>query len=323
MKKSLKKAKLNIVVVAAINVLLLYSLFSFLFYDGLDEGTVTAASEMRVEADPNTTEGIIYTTPETALSQANNQLDDMTVGDIETIDNEDSFNAGFYRDYEMGDIYYWELYDSDTIVCLDAVSGEIVLYANNIHRTGSMSSSQIESQATTIANGFCALPGDRSGAVTTYLENVLTEYDEDPEDPEQNNTTVHNLWTVEFTRTKSGINAEDHIRLVLAPNGDLVTYRKYWNMDLQSLETYYSVTKPQAEITALNAAGAGSTVHSSEKMIVRPNYSWSTNIEFGNDPCAVWEVYVEDSDENLCIYHVHRTSNTIIGGDFVDGYYET
>ena len=246
----------------------------------------------------------------------------MTEGGIYTIDDTDFYNAAFFRDYELGDIYYWELWDSDTSVLIDAKSCEIITYMQIGYHEGSLMQAEIETRAVIIANQFSFLPEDKAGPDTIFEVGSITQATTNYEDFEDIEEISNDWWYVTYDRTKDSIHAEDHIILILAPNGDLISYRKHWNMDLSSFGTSYSVSEGLAESNALDHAGSGSSIVSSEKKIVRPNHYWTMEyFQYGLDPVCVWEIFVKDVDNGLRTYHIHGNENTIIGGDICEEYY--
>jgi hypothetical protein len=306
-----------------VNILLIGSILFLALDNGQAPIPSAGASYLEFEeVDPSEYETIDYDNAEDAVDAANDMLDDMLTGHIQTIDDEDddNFTAMLIRDYTMGDVIYWSLGDSDTTVFLHAFDEEIIHYFNMEYFPGSMNQAQIESQAATIAGQFATLPTDRQGPSTTFEDDniVITSTDID----DQSETVAeYDYWYVEYDRVKDNIQAEDRILVVLNPNGYLACYIKVWNMALGSLSTSYTVSQASAEATALNDAGPGSSVTDTQKMIVRPNDNWGEDPTWGTNPMCVWQVDVRDADDNAILYHIDGNNNVIVGGDFTFGYY--
>ncbi len=315
-----------IVAGVAINVMIIFSIV-FILYEGNNgnDGLVSGSSDPWIKLDPEEYQNLTYSTSASALEETNDQLSEMLVGDIQEVDSEDEdYTAFLIQDFEIGNVIYWKLSDSFTSVYLDANTGEIIFYSTDNWIDGSLSQSNIESQAYQIASQFCTVPSppDRSVPLTS-LETPLSGVGFESE--ETSTQYDYPYWYVEYDRLKTNIHAQDMIRLIINPNGYLHCYYKIWNMDLNGFSTSYSVTQTSAEATAITHAGPGSTVQSVEKRIVRPNEFWTNENEivFGEDPKCVWEICVKDAEDNLRIYHIDgNLAQTISGGDFFYSYYE-
>jgi hypothetical protein len=241
----------------------------------------------------------------------------MSVGNIYTVDDEDpDFHAFCYRDYSMGSIIYWELEDEDTTVFIRADNEEIVYYEHTGWLPGSMSEPQILSQAQVIAIQFASLPPDKENPEAHWLDSVISIGDITQEG-DDDATSLYSYWEVTYNRTKENIPAEDHIRVLLLPNGYCSLYCKEWNMDLDTFSTSYIISQSQAQSIALAFVGGSSTVEDIYKLILRPNNFWGEDLEFGNNPCCAWVVYVHDEDDNLCVVHVDGNTGEVIGGDAI------
>jgi hypothetical protein len=287
---------------------------------------VSAYSVPKEHIEPGDYPDLTYSTPEAAIEEANDQLSEMTYGDIETIDDEcDSYRWELILDHYMGNIIYWELTTEEAGVYIDGYTGEIVHYYNYYDwEDGSLDESEILLLAASIADQFMSLPQDRSSPSAELEETYRFEYWINSTD--SFGSVSESCWIVQYDRIKDSITSEDNIELYIDKSGRLYSYTKIWNMDLEEFSTTYSVTESQAIETALDDAGSGSSSHSCVKKIVRPNRFYDEgedDIQYGLDPNIVWEIWVEDTDLNLCLYHVHGTQNTIVGGDFSHLYYQT
>lgn len=312
----------SIFIVIIMILLLIFSLFLFLStVPDNDQNMVKAYPIYREEKSPEEYQDLTYATIEDALEAANIQLADMTHGNIYTIDGEhDDFIGRLFLDYFMGGEIYWELSDPDTIIYIDGYGGKILYYDHTGWTTGTLTETQILDQAEFVAEQFEEIPDDAEEPeaklrtpITAIAVNVETN---------GTLTDEYDYWFVQYNRSKNGIIAEDNIRLMLNKNGDLHVYTKIWNMDLASLSTTYTVAAGEAEYTASQHAGGNSTVQESFEKIVRPNEFWSTgDFQYGTNPVSVWEVWVQDENNTLRIYHVHGTQNTIVGGGVVPCYY--
>jgi hypothetical protein len=327
-----------IVPAVIINILFLSSIVYLVssFYDGSDSEALAADVE-RIEVDPGEYPGIEYETVEEALIEANSQLGVMAYGDIQTIDSGDeSFVGRLFRDYEIGDELYWELGDSQTEVYLEAYNGAIIFYDRLDWFEGSLSEGQIESEAYLIANQFETLPADREGPSTSYettfsfIENIDNESDE---------VSDLDYWTVRYDRVKEQITTEDHIRMMLCPNGYLGLYRKVWYMDWTGFSPTYTVSKENAELTAktyhdTEYGDNNSVIMDTYKLIVRPNYFWHVPespldeednpiLAYGLPRQNVWVVLISDDNDDQFVFHVDGKNDKIVGGDFTFEYYIT
>lgn len=275
--------------------------------------------------------GLSYDDAEDAADDANDLLTEMGLGGIHTIDTTDSeFSGAIVWDHQIGNVHYWILYDEfieiwllDNGLVNNEPDIEIIFYYFYDYIEGTSTKQEIETNAPTIANQFATLPTPRVGPETEYITNM-----EEIEIDDDGDLTYRNLsyWTVFYNRTYDDILCSDFIKLMFYPNGDLHLYMKVWFMDLSSFSTTYDVTQTEAEDTATDYPGTGSTDRDCNKKIVRPGYEWEvighTTPEYGNNPMIVWEVYVEDADENLCIFYVDGVNDdAIVGGGYIPFYY--
>jgi len=266
--------------------------------------------------------GLHVTDASSALTHANDQLVDMNVGSIHTLDeNDPNYMVTCFRDYEIGDEVYWELEDSNTTVYVWADNGEIIFYEHTGWVTGSMTKNQILSQAATIANQFEDLPSDRTNPEANFYSDKI-EIGLCNQVTQDEIVSYKSCWEIIYNRSKNNIITEDHIQLLLLPNGYLSQYSKVWFMQLDSFSTSYTVSQATAETTAEALFGGNSHAETSYKRIVRPNNIWFGTFNYGSSPGCVWEVWIHDDDDNLCLVQVDGTLNTIVGGDIIENYYE-
>jgi hypothetical protein len=295
--------------------LIIYLIFLSLNNSENNVNNVKAADIPNEEVDPGLIPDAELKTIEEAVTEANNQLSSMEYGNIYTIDIEDDYFFGrLIRDYEMGDIFYWDFGDSDTDVSINAYSEEIIKYLHYEWSDGSISQSQAENSAIQIANQFAQFPSQYSGPSTDFIG--ISSYYEYNASTESTTFFERNQWCLRYNRTKNQINTEDHIEIWLHLNGDLGYYYKCWNMPLDSFSTTYSVTEQEAVETALDAAGEGSSLEFYFKNIIRPNRYWDDEgLSYGESPSLAWEVWITDSEERVMIFHINGIENEIIGGD--------
>ena len=306
---------IKIIIATLLNIIIIYLIFLSFNNNESNRDIVTAVDIPSEEVDPEDFQDLTLETISEAVTEANAQLTNMQYGNINTIDIEDDYFFGrLIRDYEMGEIVYWDFGDSETDISIDAHSKEIITYLCYEWSDGSISQSQAEFNAIQIASQFAQFPSSYSGP-STDLYDVSSYYEYNAT---TNSTTFYEQknWLLKYNRTKNQIVTEDHIEVWLNLNGDLGYYYKNWNMDLDSFPTNYVVNQQDAEETALDAAGEGSSVDLSFKIIIRPNRYWDgEGFSFGEAPSLAWEVWVTDSDGMLSIYHIDGNENEIIGGD--------
>ncbi len=312
-----KRDKMIITAVAiSINIFLIFSIL----YIGLNvhlSNNVSGYDVNRIEVNPNDYEDIIYDNYNDSASAANSQLDDMTYGNIQTLDFEDEdFSGKLILDYERGNILYWSLSDTNLTIYLMAYTNEIIYYHYWGYSYGGLDQEEIHTQGVLIASQFYSLPSDRQGPSIVFKDNQEIRYYDNETTGEISNETF-DWWYLTYSRYKNGIETEDFIRIVLFPNGYLNIYSKVWYMSLSGLSTNYIVTQQQAEATALAHAGVNSSIDVSQKLIIRPNNYWIGNWTFGCDPICAWSIKVIDGEDNYRTYHIDGNTNIIIGGDFV------
>ncbi|MHA2402231.1 MAG: hypothetical protein ACXADH_04505 [Candidatus Kariarchaeaceae archaeon] len=307
---------IKLIITGIINITFVFMIILSLDVSDNEDILAHANSEMRVEVDPGGFGGLEITSLEDALAEANSQLQAMSLGDIRTINPSDiGYYGRFIRDYEMGDILYWELGDSTTDVYINARTSELIYYYSGIWADGTMSESQIEQRAIDIANQFSSFPDQYDGPTTTFFPTSVRRI--------LNHTTDEiydysdSQWMLEYDRIKDEIIAEDNIDIWVNPDGSLYYYYKEWNMDLDEFSTTYTVSQEDAESTALAMTGQGSSINSSRKTIVRPNSFWiGDEFTFGLNPSCIWEIVV-DHEGNTYIYQIDGNTNEIIGGDYI------
>jgi hypothetical protein len=305
----------------AINVLLISALIVLAMSFKYDDSGATAGTVPAEELDPSQYQYLTYNDNESALEEINDQLSTMSYGNIQTVDdNSEIYTARLMRDYEMGDIIYWEISDEVITVAMDADTGEIIYYHNGDHKSGDFTESQAAAIAFEMANQFYTLPSDKSSPNTRTTTPITWV----KRNSSTNETTIINetYYITQYKRLKNTIVTEDTIVVTLDTEGNLCGYSKIWWMDLSSFSTTYTIAQNDAEQTALTHAGAGSEVNATFKKIVRPNKSWTEDdVYYGEDPTLVWSIYVKDADDNLRIYHVDGVLGTIVGGDSGVGWF--
>lgn len=298
---------------------------------------VNAEAVRREQIEPDNYNDLEFSTSVEAVDEANSILLGMTdenlYGVIYTIDKENpTFMGRLFIDYNLGGCIYWVVEDDFTSVSIDAYSGEILSYDHTGWSDGAYSAAQSESRAENIIEYFLesSIPSNSEGPVTSsHSPLTWSGMDQSGEVAEEEWT----YWYVQYNRTKDNINSVDTIFVMIDLSGNLAYFNKAWHMDFSALDTTYSVTQSQAESTALTYDGTNNEVKRSEKRIVRPDYFWVvaespldeiTNepyITYGLPPVCVWEVWIKDSEDNLCIYFVHGQEDRIVGGDFSHEFY--
>jgi len=298
-----------------------------------DVAHVEAAIVHDEEVDPINFPSIEYSSAEIALDEANEQLSEMELGNIYTIDDEDEYFYGrLIGSYEMGDVLNWDLGDDFTEVSLEAYTGEILYYHHYGYSEGDLTESQARVLAGFIVLQFDTIPNDSEEPIV-YEDTTFTWTETDSDTMMEDIDEVWNYWVADFNRSKDSIQTDDKITVVMNPNGDLNEYYKDWNMDLNEFSTYYLVSIGEAEDAALDYLGEG-TVLAINKRIVRPNYHWevpespldideNATIAFGLDPKIVWSVFIKDDNDGACLIHVDGINEKIIGGTYIPHYYET
>ena len=334
-----RKTRMKILCAIGINAILFILILSLAMLNGPDS-TTNAATTPRSAADPNSYGDLYYYSDSQAASHLNTQLAGMsdvnTYGTIYQVDTQaDEYSGLFFLDHEMGGSRYWEIGDEETEAYSDGVTRKILCYYHGGWTNGSLTQQQIQTRAENIAEYFLGgnLPSDAEDpwiVEKVTLQKVVL-------DPDSGNPQVTNCryWYVQFNRTKDAtpndITTQDYIRLTLNPNGDLKYFIKLWNMDLAQMSTTYTVSQATAETTALTYDGIDNSVYKTSKIIIRPDYFWPVaesptrdglpTMAYGLDPVIVWEIWVHDSSDNLCIYFVHGTENRIVGGDMMEEYF--
>lgn len=322
-----------------INAVLFLLILSLAILEG--PNTITnAATTPRTSVDPSSYNDLYYSTDSQAASNINTQLAGMgntnSYGTIYQIDTQaDEYSGLFFLDYEIGGVRYWEIGDEETEVYSDGVTREILCYYHGGWFNGSLTQQQIQDRAENIAEYFLggSLPSDAENP--WIYERVTLQKVVLAPDTGNQQTTNCRYWYVQFNRTKAAtpddIPTQDFIRLTLNPNGDLKYYLKVWEMDLSQLSTTYTVSQTAAETTALTYDGIDNSVYKTSKIIVRPDYFWPVAesptkdgvpvVAYGLDPVIAWEIWVQDSSDNLCIYYVHGTENRVVGGDMIEEFF--
>ena len=330
-----KKMGVGIGVNAILFILILTGL-SMSFGD--DHGDVQAATVPKEEIAPANYPDLTHNNVEDAINHVNahwlqNMVNDPTTyGTIYLLD-ELSTEGELFLDHEMGGIIYWELDDGEITVLLQAYSGDIIKYSPNEWTDGSKTQQEIETRAENIINYLCdGIPDDSMGP-DIYEETTIQSIGVDVETYEET-VTNYDYWYVWYDRIKDAtpdLITRDFIKLMITPNGDLAYYKIVWNMDLADVDISYPVSQSEAENTALEYTGEGSSVSSTVKRILRPDYFWLVPgspldegepvMVYGLEPVAVWNIEIRDANDNLCIYYVHGIENRIVGGDFIYDYY--
>jgi hypothetical protein len=284
-----------------------------------NDGDALANPEPFIELDPNLYSWLPLNSAQSALTEANIQLSLMYIGNIQTIDTQE-YTAFLIQDFQKGGIIYWDLDDSSETVCIRADTKEIISYSSLGYYPGTMSEGQIITQATLIAGQFATLPSDRENPSV----NRDVTYSDEAFEGDTNTSSVTDVecWFFEFVRSKETVLSEDEIQMKLSLNGYLHSYDKTWNMELDTLQILYPVTQEEAESIALAEAGENSVVQDTFQRIVRPNNIWTLGeFAYGLDAVCVWEIWVEDFEQNLRVYHIDGALAEIVGGDFAEYWY--
>jgi hypothetical protein len=251
-----------------------------------------------------------------ALEETNRQLEEMELGNISKVDPDShEFEAHLILDYESGSIMYWRFDDGDIEVDFDAYSGEIIAYYNYGimgYPPGNLSEEEVLNLSEAIAEQFAPIPSDASEPTAKRIRHHFIP-------PEKLNETIKQTedydWRVWYVRLVDEIVADDTLSLDLLEDGTLTSYYKVWWMDLEDLDTEYTVTREEAIETALDAFGKDLIMNSCEKRVVRPNNEFGDQKYWGTPPMSVWTVRL--SDGTLFVYGVEvhpRKADTIVGG---------
>lgn len=304
---------LTVVLVVAFMALLIFGLASTVRWE--EEWLVGGSTVEQEEFKPIDIRVLPY--PYTAaLDEANRQLEDMELGNISTLDRDShEFEAHLILDYEAGSVMYWRFDDGDVEVEFDAYSGEIIAYYNYGipgYPPGNISEEEVLNLSEAIAEQFAPIPSDASEpSATRYLRSSHTSVDPNG----TINQSEEYAWTVWYQRLVDGIVANDIIDITLNEDGTLASYYKIWWMDLEDLDTEYTVTREEAIETALDAFGHDLMVGLCEKRVLRPNNEFGDQTYWGTPPMSVWTVRL--LDDGLFVYGVDvhpRKDDTIVGG---------
>ncbi|MDG6224983.1 MAG: hypothetical protein QCI82_05665 [Candidatus Thermoplasmatota archaeon] len=315
-----KKLLINGILATAISIIVLTTIIYINKNNNDNSYSVLGQTIKRIEDNPDNYSGLQLPTGNDALASANSQINNMTYGNILPINSQDEdYQAKFYHDYSFGDIQYWEIVDSTSTVYILADTAEIIYYSQNGMVQGSLTEQQILYQADLIVRQFATLPGDLDLVpYVDWRENVITSVGINDDTQQQTINSDLSFWIVCYNRTKNNIKSEDHIQVLLLPNGDCSLYRKICNMDLKSVNTNYAITKQQAENSACNFIGDNPTVINCYKKISRPNdFYGDEGIQYGTLPKSVWEVVVSNSDGTYIVDVDKDNMNLILGGDYL------
>jgi len=253
-----------------------------------------------------------------AIGIANGKLPGI-VGDAYVPFNHDDeyFWGELIWDHGMGNIYYWEMSQDDFSMAIDATTGDVVEFSwYRDQGTGALTREQVLGTAMRYVELFGGLPDDASPPSIEYVHRGATYHYNETTD--EVSFTEEFRWYVKFVRTKGGIPTDDHLTIVLDPNGGYDSYYKVWNMRLGSVSVGAKVSYEEALEIARSVA-EGANITSTEHRIVRPNYAWrDAPWRFGTDPVSVWRVTFEYSDITyLAEIDIDDMTGEIVG---MDGY---
>jgi hypothetical protein len=302
----------TVVLVVAFMALLIFGLASTVRWE--EEWLVGGSTVDREEFKPIDIRVLPYPYV-AALDETNRQLEEMELGNISTLDPDSSeFEARLILDYWAGSVMYWRFDDGDVEVEFDAYSGEIIRYFRYTDSyIGNMTEEEVVDMVDGILEQFAPIPSDAIGPFAERVERGAINYHYENGSDE---VVEYYSWFVDYYREVDGIATVDDIFVEIIEDGTLAWYEKVWWMDLEDLDTSYTVTREQAIATALDTFGKDLTVVSCEKKVVRPNNAFGDRYYFGTPPLYVWDVLLEEGDEIEYIVHIHpRKVDTIVGGE--------
>jgi hypothetical protein len=243
-----------------------------------------------------------------AADLANARIATLGVGNVSGVDlDEEDADSQLVLDHEMGHLTYWELWDDDVDVSVNARTGQIISYFKCTETyEGSATREEIREMAIRIANRWGGIPLDAVGPFIEY-DSWISYNDRDLYE-----------WYVYWYREKDGIPTTDHIRMSFDTDGTLTFYYRDWNMELGGLDTRYTVTREEAIDIASEIAGDEVPLVSCEKMVVRPmGAMMGEDLLWGTDPCPVWSVEFDyNSDTYVACVQVHARTGEVVGGDW-------
>ena len=286
-----------VVAVVAMMAVLIFSLTANLRWE--EEWLVGGSTVKREEFEPAGIRVLPY--PYTyALEDANDQLDEMKLGNNTTIDpNSNEFDARLILDYQQGSIMYWRFDDGNVRVLFDAYSGEIIAYTRTPSRyEGNMTEEEATDLANRIMEQFAPIPDDSTGTTATKYPIYDTH------------TWLHRYW-----RIVDGVYIDDTMFVRLGEDGTLLEYHKEWWMDLEDADSSYTITKEEAMVTAMETFGDDLKIFSCEKRVVRPNNAFGDQTYYSTPPMYVWEVVMYEGEFPSVVAHIHpRIEDTVVGG---------
>jgi hypothetical protein len=239
----------------------------------------------------------------------------MEFGNISSIDPDDpDFHERLFMDYDQG-VIYWEFWDMDVELEVDASTGEILWYLgpSGINRPTdhNMTEEEVEDLARLIVNQFSSLPEDASEPEIVYCYSHTTITTNTTTNTTMTTRDWH--WRVYFERLKDGIPTTDGIGLRLESDGTLSSYSRDWFLDLRNFNTKFTVTEYKAISAAWEYVGSETNVTGCKKRIVQP---WRSDgaLIFGQGPKCVWEVSLEGSDASVSLVAVNGRDASKIEG---------
>jgi hypothetical protein len=221
----------------------------------------------------------------------------------------------------MGNIYYWDIMDSEIEVYIRADTGEIIFYDNLGYVDGSKTEQEINESADLIVKQFSELPTDSGSPENVYLDDLLGFIECDPVTGNETDT-YYSYWQVIYSRYHSNVMTDDFIKILLLPNGDCSLYKKIWNMDLSGIEDKPHHTSREAQEKAIDYVlangGVDVTVNETELIIVRPTYEgYRDTVLYGKDPVLAWYVTLYDEQGNIWYVTVKDSDRSIIEVDYI------
>jgi hypothetical protein len=243
-----------------------------------------------------------------AADIANGRIGSLGVGNASTVDiNGEDADSQLVLDHEMGHVTYWEFWDEEVDVSVDARTGQIVMYYKYTETyEGTVTREEIREMAIRVADHWGGIPLDAEGPFIEYDWWSAV-----------NDQKIYE-WFVYWYREKDGIQTTDHIRMSFSLDGTLHFYYRDWNMDLGGLDTRYTVPRDEALAIAREIAGDEAPLASCEKRIVRPkDMMMGEEFLWGTRPCCVWAVeYDYNDDTYVACVHVHARTGEVVDGDW-------
>lgn len=268
---------------------------------------------------------------ESAWYWANDQLDDMGLGNIISIS--EIYTATLILDHSLGNVIYWLLESNELEIKMDANTSEIIQYERYEGQAVADPTAPEGTMFLQAVEQFHVLPNDAGSpdvyTSTLFGHNNVDYYSETVPSTDEDNQTSTNVWcswVCAWNRTEDSIVTDDKI-IVMFSQMTILFYYKAWFMDLNDIDTYYDITQTQAE-SAVSSHWSGCSINETTKRIGMPNNFWEYQVSenefltYGTTPISMWLVIADNSTDQR-IYYVLGIGQepVIVGGDWIVGLY--